>query len=217
MSTVKKRYGLIGVVGDREDGKTTWAVRHMKMELNLPMEDRQYVKGYSNLHYKNSPEIEFTNYAGIKLLDRANERGVPDSVIHLDQIHKYADSMSFATQESKEFIDTLIESRQHGFDLVCTTWSFKAFHPRLRKFIKLWVSASQKTDGFHYDYFDVDAGKIITPPDGLVLRFDQAKSVWPFFSTGELVRDDTLSRIAHVKNEDRMGLAKELAVYEPCG
>lgn len=213
---IKKRYQLIGVVGDAEDGKTTWAARHMKMELNLPEEERVYKKGYANIHYNDSPEITYTNYAGIKLLDAANRNGVPDMVLHVDQIHKYADSMNWNTKEAKEFIDTVIECRQHGFDMVMTTWARSSFHPRIRKFVKLWIGCQQRADGFHYDYYDVEAAMFISPPDGLVLKFQQAQSVWPFFNTAEVVEDDTLSRLAYAPSHERMKLAKKLAVYKPC-
>lgn len=213
---VKKRYNLIGVIGDAEDGKTTWAARHMKMELNLPEEERVYTKGFANLHYRNSPEVTFTNYAGLKCLDLATKDGVPQAVAHVDQIHKYCDSINWNTKEAKEFIDTVIECRQHGVDLVMTTWAKSAFHPRIRKFVKLWVGCSQQADGFHYDYYDSDAKTFITPPNGLVLKFEQAQSVWPFFNTGELVNDDTLSKVAHADAEDRMKVARKLAVYTPC-
>lgn len=207
---IKDRYGIIVVVGNRENGKTTFMARHIKRELNLfPV----YKKGYSNIKFRDSPEVTFTNYAGMRLLNASNPKGIPDMILGIDQLHKYADARRSGSRENVEFCDTMIESRQHGFDSIGTTWAMSSIDPRIRKFVELWVLAERKANGFHYTYTDPDRG----PIGELTIPYSEAEKIWRYFSTIELVEDETLSDIAHVNRNERMDLAKELAVYEPCG
>lgn len=209
---VKDRYGIIIVVGNRENGKSTFLVRHIKREIAL---GSVYKQAYTNLTFKNSPEIIHTNYAGIRLLDASNKSGVPDTIVGIDQLHLYCDARRSGSKENVEFCQTLIESRQHGFDIIGTTWALSSIDPRMRKFVDLVILAERTGKGFRYTYQEPDQ---IRPMMQVTLPFaEAARGVWPFYDTVELVKDDTLSEIAELDKPDKLAASKRLAIYQPCG
>lgn len=209
---IKDRFGIIIVVGNRENGKSTFMVRHIKRELAMK---RVYRQAYTNLTFIDSPEVIHTNYAGIRQLDAANASGVPDMIVGIDQLHLYCDARRSGSMENVEFCQTLIESRQHGFDIIGTTWALSSIDPRMRKFVDLVVLAERTPRGFRYTYQEPDQ---VRPMMQITLPFaEAARGVWPYYRTTELVKDDTLTKIASAKKDERADLAKELAIYQPCG
>lgn len=209
---IKDRYGIIIVVGNRENGKSTFMVRHIKRELQSR---KVYRQAYTNLTFRDSAEVVHTNYAGIRLLDASNASGVPDTIVGIDQLHLYCDARRSGSMENVEFCNTLIESRQHGFDIIGTTWALSSIDPRMRKFVDLVVLAERTPKGFRYTYQEPDQ---VRPMMQIVLPYMEAqRGVWPYYSTSELIKDDTLTKIAYVKKDERADLAKKLAIYQPCG
>lgn len=179
---IKKRYGIIGVIGNREQGKSTFMVRHLIRELQSKT---NYTHGYCNLHVT-WPGIEFLDYENLKTLHAENKSGVPTMIVGLDQIHKYMDARRALSKKNVEFSDVLIESRQHGFDLIYTTWARTSVDPRLRKFTELWVQAQRTPQGFLYTYIETETGSVIGQK---ILTYQEAAHTWKYFETTELVSD----------------------------
>lgn len=178
----QQRYGIIGVIGNREQGKSTWMVRHLIREVQSRI---NYTHGYANLHIT-YPNIDYLDYDGLKNLRAENPKGVPTIIVGLDQIHKYMDSRRSVSKKNVEFSQIIIESRQHGFDLVYTTWARTSVDPRLRKFTDLWVSAQRTNRGFLYTYVETSSGNVIGQK---LLSYAEAEHTWKYFATTELVEE----------------------------
>lgn len=182
--TPKDRYHIIGVVGEAEQGKTTFMVRHILRE----MQSRKiYKAAHMNIHTKGIPHTDYIyKLKDIKALRAPSPQGVPQEILGLDQIHKYANARRSSSDRNVQFNDIIIESRQHGFDLIFTTWGMKIVDPNVRKYVDLWVLAEKKRDGFHYTYAFTDN------PSGFperVLSEEAASEIWKHFDTTELVKE----------------------------
>jgi hypothetical protein len=180
-----KRYGIIGIFGDRERGKTTFMVKHMINELNNGI---NYDIGYANIRIDH-PKIKFINYEGIKNLRLPTQNGTPRAILGIDQIHKYLDSRMSLSKRNVDFSNVMIESRQHGFDPIYTTWMRSAVDKRLRPFTQLFILAQRDSKGFLYDFVDKD-GEDLGPPRRMT--WEIAREVWKTFDSTELIEDPTI-------------------------
>lgn len=168
-------------MGDAEQGKTTYMVREIIKKLN----DGTYSKGYSNITIKDS-RVEKVSYEEIKDLRADNKDGVPTALFGIDQLHKYLNSRQSGCSRNIYMNDQIIESRQHGFDVIGTTWARGSIDLNYRRFSPMLVLASGRNrKGFHYTMVDSDRGAI---GQG-TMPYEQAADVWKRFDTTELVPD----------------------------
>ena len=82
-----------------------------------------------------------------------------------------------------ETSDAIVQSRQHGFDIIGTTWGKSFVDLRMRRFLELLVSAERGRKCFMYDYVDPDLGPIAERKMSLA----QARDTWRYFSSAEEV------------------------------
>lgn len=181
--TIQSRYGIIGIVGNREQGKTTFMIRHLIREMQLKS---NYNRAACNIRVR-FPGIEYIDsYEGLRNLTAENPKGTPTMIVGLDQIHKYMDARRSMSKKNVDFSQLIIESRQHGFDLIYTTWAMSSIDPRLRKFTELWILAQRTRMGFEYTFTDPNQGIILGTK---TLTYQNAEWVWKHFETTELVND----------------------------
>ena len=180
-----KRYHITGIFGEAENGKTTYMVAHLLHEATTR---EHYDEFYANIHIDH-PRIKFITYSELKALKAPTENGVAKALVGLDQIHKYLDSRRSSSDGNVEFSNTVIESRQHGFDMIYTTWMRSSVDKRLRPFTNLYVLAQRAPKGFEYDRIDKDTGQELP----LVrMPWENAQKVWAKFDSTELIEDQTI-------------------------
>ena len=180
-----KRYHITGVFGEAENGKTTYMVQHMLHEATTR---EHYDEFYSNIHIRH-PRIKFITYEELKELKCPTEKGIAKALVGLDQIHKYLDARRSSSKGNSDFSGIVIESRQHGFDMIYTTWMRSAVDKRLRNFTNLYVLAQRGYRGFEYERIDKDAETVLP----LVrLPWQMAEAVWNRFDSTELIQDATI-------------------------
>ena len=180
-----KRYHITGIFGEAENGKTTYMVSHLLTEATTL---EHYDEFYCNLHVQH-PRVKFITYEELRRLKCPTEKGTAKALVGLDQIHKYIDARRSNSQQNVDFSQVIIESRQHGFDLIYTTWMRSVVDKRLRPFTNLYVLAQRGYRGFEYDRIDKDAGVELP----LVrMPWSKAQQVWNKFDTTELIEDETI-------------------------
>lgn len=195
----KQRYGIVGVFNDREQGKTTYAVNHVLKSVRLRVE---YDEAFTNIHigpmvdergsHYGEPNITFVNYAEIIKLHRPTINGVPRALLLLDQVSNYIDARASNTKLNIEFSKFIRESRQHGLDIIYTTWMRSEVDKRLEPFTPLMISAHRSEKGFIYKRLDrSDAKHVRRLPDEF-MPWSIAKDVWHYFDSGELIEDPTI-------------------------
>jgi hypothetical protein len=177
------RYGIIGVFGNRTHGKTTYMVYHLMRTLGTI-----YTKAYTNIHITGLPGVKYVKYEELKGLREPTIRGTPTAIIALDQIHRYLDARRSTSRKNVDVSGFIVESRQHGFDLIYTTWARSVVDPRLRRFTELTVLAQrvgpmENPKGFVYQRFDHEFGALPTQ----FMDRRTAEQVWQHFDTAELV------------------------------
>jgi hypothetical protein len=184
MNFYGQRYHLAAILGDAETGKTTYMVRRLIKELDLGNYDR----GYCNIHVRH-PKVTFINFKEMINLKLPAPNGIPRALVALDQLHKYFDSRRSNSALNVKSTEVLIESRQHGFDVMGTTWARSAIDPRYRKFTAFLILSERINGGFQYTFVDRDVGI----KDTKTMSFKQASlEAWPFFNTSELIEDTTI-------------------------
>src|SRR5438876_980050 len=134
MTNELKRYGMTLIVGKRENGKTTQGVRDMVRKLDAGV----YKKGYSNIDVRH-PKVKRVKYEQLYKLHEPSIDGVPTAVLYLDQLHKYLNSRESMSARNQYMINVMIELRQHGLDLIGTTWAKSSIDNKVRKFLPLQV------------------------------------------------------------------------------
>jgi hypothetical protein len=183
------RYGITGVFGERENGKTTYMVKHLLKEVHS---GRYYDKAFCNIEVKD-PKVELINYKELLELKLPAPHGIPRAIVGLDQIHKYMDARRSNSAANVAFSQMIVESRQHGFDLIYTTWMRSVVDKRLRPFTALYVLAQRAATGFEYDLIDKERGEL-----GIVkMPWEMARQVWAKFDSAELIEDVTIPDGTH--------------------
>jgi hypothetical protein len=184
MNFYGQRYHLGAVVGDAETGKTTYMVRRLIKELD----SGNYDQGFCNINIRH-PKIQKITFRELISLKLPAPDGVPRALVGLDQLHKYFDARRSNSILNVKSTEVLIESRQHGFDVIGTTWARSAIDPRYRKFTAMFISSERIRTGFRYEFWDRDSGL----KDVKTMTFEQASlEAWPFFDTSELIEDPTI-------------------------
>lgn len=194
------RYGIIGLFNEREHGKTTYAVKYLVSEVNSGI---NYDEAYSNIHIglkidKNGfhyghPKIHFIDYAGLMKLKRPSVNGIPRTIVLLDQVANYIDARASNTKLNIEFTKWLRESRQHGVDVIYTVWMRSEVDKRLRPFTNLVISAYSTPGGFVYKrILKVGDSRKVLPTIRIPLA--QARAVWKYFDSNELIEDPTIPK-----------------------
>ena len=179
-----KHYHITGVFGEAENGKTTYMVKDVIKKLN----EGTYAHAYSNIHIRH-PKVSFIHYDELLKLKAPTEKGLATHLVALDQIHRYVDARRSNSQANVDFSNWLIETRQHGVDLIYTTWMRSVVDKRLRPFTNLYVLAQRGENGFEYDLIDKEAGELGPPR---LMPWSMAREVWKQFDSTELIEDDTI-------------------------
>ena len=196
------RFGITGIFNEREHGKTTYMVKHVVSEVNSGI---NYDVAYSNIHigpkidkhgfHFGHPKIHFIDYEGMMKLHIPTRNGVPRALLALDQVPNYVDSRnpnSLLTRQSTKYIR---ESRQHGVDLIYTTWMRSEVDKRLRPFTDLLVSAKRiPANGplrkFQYSRV-IREGRTLPM---VTMPLSVAQATWKYFDSSELIQDETIPR-----------------------
>lgn len=194
-TTLEHKYGIIGIFNERKAGKTSLAIK----ELYSKVHSGEYEVGYCNLHsgpqvdsngvHFGDPKIKFIDFRGLCELKLPSPNGVPTGLVMIDQIHKYLDSRTPNAKRNLKMAEIIIESRQHGFDLIYTTWMRSIVDKRLRPWTDLLVFANQTLRGFEYRRVERKTGQELKP---LLMRWGQARDVWRYFDSAELIEDRTI-------------------------
>jgi len=180
-----KHYHVTGVFGEAENGKTTYMVGEVMSDADLRHDHTEF---YSNIHISH-PKVKFVNREEMLALRCPTDKGIAKGLLAIDQIHKYFDSRRSQSLGNKEFSDFVIESRQHGLDLIYTTWMRSAVDKRLRPFTNLYVLAQRGARGFEYTRVDKDQG---TELPFVTMPWARAQQVWNRFDSTELIEDATI-------------------------
>ena len=197
-----QRYGITGVFNEREHGKTTYMIKHVVSEVNSAI---NYDEAYVNIHVgpkvkKNEegrdihyghPKIHFINYAEMMELNIPTRNGIPRALLALDQIPNYFDARASNTKLNIQFSKFIRESRQHGVDLIYTTWMRSEVDKRLRPFTNLIISAYSTPGGFVYKPVERETGRTLPT---LRIPWTMAKAVWRYFDSTELINDPTIPK-----------------------
>lgn len=197
------RYPIIGVFNEREHGKTTFAVKYVISQI---ASGALYDEAYTNIHvgpkvreedgrtvHYGEPRIHFVNYAELMALRRPTKNGVPRAIVLLDQVPNYVDARASNTKLNIEFTKWIRESRQHGLDIIYTTWMRSEVDKRLRPFTDLLVSANRDSTGFIYRRTVRKTDKIVNLAP-VRIPWSQAKAVWSWFDSSELIEDSTIPK-----------------------
>jgi hypothetical protein len=193
-----KRYGITGVFNDREHGKTTYMVKRILKGVNTG----EYDQAYSNIHigpkvdkeghHYGHPKIHFVDYSELIALTCPTREGLPTAIVAIDQVSNYIDSRASMSKLNREFSRFVRESRQHGVDMIYTTWMRSEVDKRLRPFTDLFVMANQrKGGGFWYELIERKT-KDFLPQQVMPLQI--AKQVWTYFDSTELIEDSTIPK-----------------------
>jgi hypothetical protein len=176
----RREYDLAGIFGNRGNGKTTYLVKRLRSEAD---EGKEYDEFGANIHIKDR-RIPYYTYEEVQTLQRKAPHGKPRFLLGLDQMHLLFDSRASGTKQNRSFSNVIIQSRQHGFDVLYDTWMSSAIDLRLRRFTPLMILAEKVPQGFSYKFVDTEAG-----PIGMrLMTFQYAKqNVFPYFDTSELV------------------------------
>ena len=178
------RYGITGVFGERENGKTTYMVKHLLKEVHSGL---HYDQAFCNIEV-DDPKVKKITYEELIKLKLPAPNGIPRAIVGLDQIHKYMDARRSNSAGNVKFSEVVVESRQHGFDLIYTTWMRSVVDKRLRPFTGLYVLAQRTSTGFEYDLIDKEKGEL-----GIVkMPWEMAKQVWSKFDSAELIEDASI-------------------------
>ena len=186
-----KRYHVTGVFGEAENGKTTYMVKYLNQQANT---NQHYDEVYCNLKTacEANPKIRFIDYRGLVGFRGPTKDGVARCLVGLDQFHKYLDARESNSIKNILTSQTMIESRQHGFDTIYTTWMRSIVDKRVRPFTNLYVLAQKGSRGFEYDLVDKDAGAelpLVTMP------WELCRKVWGLFDSTELIEDPTIEEV----------------------
>lgn len=189
--------GITGVFNDRGTGKTTYVVKY---GISEKLSRRHYSAVYANIHIGPKIDEDGLHYgAGIPCVDFdqvaewhfPSPKGIPRVLLLLDQGHKYLYSREAMTKRNRRVIKVLIESRQHGFDVIYDTWARHSIDPAIRPFTNLVIEAHairnsrKELLGFRYDRMDKDIG--VLPSQTLSLK--QALPIFKCFDSNEIVPD----------------------------
>lgn len=196
-------YGISGMFNDRGEGKTTGLVKTGVMEQ---ISRRHYVRVYANIHtgaqidedtgyHFGWPFIDYVTFDQVANWHFKAPRGVPRVLLLLDQIHKYLEPRESMTRKNRKVIKTIIESRQHGFDVMYDTWGRRRVDPAIRPYTRLVIEAhairrGTRIVGFRYDRFVRDGGRLRT----LTLPISQAEKIFQLFDSNEIVEEYELER-----------------------
>lgn len=193
------RYGIIGIFNDREQGKTTYAVNYV---LDAVRSGDQYDEAFTNIHvgplvddrgyHYGEPKVSFINYAGMMNLRRPTRNGTPRALLLLDQVSNYVDARNSSSRLNIEFSRFIRESRQHGVDLIYTTWMRSEVDKRLEPFTPLIIGAVRTERGFIYNRIDRSDRKHIHRLPDEIMPWSIAREVWNYFDSSELIDDPTI-------------------------
>lgn len=185
---LQKRFGIVGVVGPRESGKSTYMVKKLVQAAIT----KKYRKVFCNLHiglksdkeglHYGPPGVQFVTYEEFMKIREPAPNGVPSALVGIDQIHRWLDARSSNSKHNIETTDHIVQSRQHGFDILTTTWARSFVDLRLRRFYELLIEARRGSDRFYYDFTDPDVGTISR---NRWITLDQARDIWKYFNTSE--------------------------------
>ena len=184
---MSRRYHITGIFGEAENGKTTYMVDKISRELQSGI---HYDEARCNLQSvcDRNPKIKFINYHDLVTFRGPTKDGVARTIIALDQFHKYLDSRKSQSPLNILTSQVMIESRQHGFDTIFTTWAKSSVDKRVRPFTNLFVLAQAAVKGFEYEFIDKSAGQV---QDG-GMPWEYARRVWQRFDSTELIEDPTI-------------------------
>ena len=202
-----KRYHITGVFGEAENGKTTYMVSEL---LNAVRTNEHYDEVYCNLKSvcESTPKIKFIDYRGLVSFKGPTKNGVARCLIGLDQFHKYLDARESGSIKNIKSTQTFIESRQHGFDTIYTTWMKSIIDKRVRPFTNLFVLAQRGRRGFEYDRIDKDAG---TDLPFMRMPWEKADQVWKKFDSTELIEDPSIDQVIAEERKKRRDEAPQPA------
>jgi hypothetical protein len=176
-----ERFGITIIVGERERGKTTFGVR----EVVTKLDNGTYDEGYSNIHIKHK-KVKFIKYEELHQIRAPTLDGQPRGILYLDQLHKYLDARQSMCQRNKYVNDVMIESRQHGLDVIGTTWRKGSIDLNFRTFSQRYIGARRFGNKFIYTFLEPESGKMYQKS----LSFDDCRvKWWKYFETAELVED----------------------------
>ena len=196
------RYHITGVFGEAENGKTTYMVKYLNQQANTR---EHYDEVFCNLKSVSeaNPKIKFIDYRGLVEFKGNTEKGIAKCLIGLDQFHKYLDARESNSLKNILTSQTMIESRQHGFDTVYTTWMRSIIDKRVRPFTNLFVLAQRGVRGFEYDRIDKNAQTELP-----MVRMDWplAQQVWRLFDSTELIEDPTIDEVIAEEKKKRRGM-----------
>lgn len=197
------RYPIIGVFNEREHGKTTFAVKYIITQINSSI---LYDEAYTNIHvgpkvkeengkmiHYGHPKIHFINYADLMKLRLPTINGTPRAIVLLDQIPNYIDARASNTKLNIEFTKWIRESRQHGLDIIYTTWMRSEVDKRMRPFTNLLVSAYRTAGGFLYKQTVRKPDAIMRLPNARI-PWSQVKVIHEWFDSTELIEDETIPK-----------------------
>jgi hypothetical protein len=185
-----KRYGIVGLIGNREGGKSTFMVRKLVKE---GFSHQHYKKIFCNLHvgaeirngvHVGPPNVQHITYEDFMKIKEPAPNGIPTALVGVDQIHRWFDSRKSGSNHNIETSDKIIQSRQNGFDLITTTWAKSFVDLRLRRFYELLIDVKKSRHAMHYAYVDPDSGLVVAKKK---LTVQQAKETWKYFDTAEEV------------------------------
>jgi hypothetical protein len=191
-------HGIAGIFNDRGEGKTTGVVKTGVMEQ---VTRTHYAKVYANIHigakvdpytglHFGWPYIDYVTFHEVSNWHFRSPRGIPRVLLLLDQVHKYLEPREAMTKKNRHVIKVIIESRQHGFDVLYDTWGRKRVDPAIRPFTQLVIDAhairrGQRLLGFRYDRYLREGGRLKT----LTLPLSQAMPIFELFDSNEVVRE----------------------------
>ena len=185
-----KRYHITGVFGEAENGKTTYMISELVHQARSGI---YYDEVYCNLHSvcDRFPKIKFIDYRGLVNFRGPTKDGIARCLIGLDQFHKYLDARQSNSLKNIITSQVFIESRQHGFDSIYTTWMKSAVDKRVRPFTNFFVLAQRGMRGFEYDRIDKEASteEVVTMPAAA------AQQVWRLFDSTELIEDPSIDEV----------------------
>ena len=176
-----ERYGITLIVGERERGKTTFGVREVVTKLDRGV----YDVAYANIHIKHR-KARFIKYEQLHTLRAPTLDGQPRGVLYMDQLHKYLEARQSMSPRNKYVNDVMIESRQHGLDVIGTTWRKGSVDLNFRTFGQRYVSAKRLGDRFRYFFAEPETGRLYQKD---LLFADCRARWWSYFDTAELVED----------------------------
>jgi hypothetical protein len=154
---------------------------------------QHYDEVYCNLRSvcEQEPRIKFIDYRGLVGFKGPTRDGIAKCLIGLDQFHKYLDARQSNSLKNIITSQVFIESRQHGFDSIYTTWMKSAVDKRVRPFTNYFVLAQRSPRGFEYDRIDKDAGT----EDIVTMPYEACRQVWKYFDSTELIEDPSIDEV----------------------